>query len=85
MKMFAHLASATLKQVADWFVLFLHYCELHFLYSALINIGEDEGVVQRLALFHRLPYVGHLALCKYVLEEKARMSARHKAYLIGKR
>ena len=85
MKMFADLASATLKQVADWFDLFLHYCELNFLYSALINIGEDEGVVQRFALCHRLSYVFHLVLCKYVLEEEARMTAWHKAYLIGKR
>ena len=85
MKMFADLASATLKQVADWFDLFLHYCELHLLYPALVDIAENEGVVQRLALFHRLPYVGHLALGKYVLEEKARMTAWHKAYLIGKR
>jgi hypothetical protein len=26
-------------------------CELHFLYSAPINIGEDEVVVQSFALF----------------------------------
>ena len=64
---------------------FLLNCELHFLYAALIDIGEDEGVVQRFALFHRLLDVFHLALGKYVLEEKGRMIARHKAYLIGKR
>ena len=67
------------------FVLFLLYRELHFLYSALIDIGEDEGVAQGFSLFHRLPDVCHLAFGKYVLEEEARMTARHKAYLIGKR
>ena len=41
---------------------FLLNCELHFLYSALIDIGEDEGVAQGFSLFHRLLYVGHLAL-----------------------
>ena len=50
---------------------FLLNCELHFLYSALIDIGEDEGVAQGFSLFHRLLYVGHLALGKYVLEEDA--------------
>lgn len=29
-------------------------CELHLLYSAPINIGEDEVVVPGFALFHRL-------------------------------
>ena len=67
------------------FVLLLLYCELHFLYSALIDIGEDEGIAQGFALFHRLLDVGHLAFCKYVLEEDCRTIARHKAYLIGKR
>ena len=41
---------------------FLLNCELHFLYSALIDIDEDEGVAQGFSLFHRLLYVGHLAL-----------------------
>ena len=59
------------------------YSESHFLYSALIHIGEDEVVVQRFALFHRLFDVCHLALGKYVLEEEAGMRAGHKAYLIG--
>ena len=63
---------------------FLLNCELHFLYAALIDIGEDEGVVQRFALFHRVLGVRHLAFCKYVLEEDCRTIARHKAYLIGK-
>ena len=67
------------------FVLLLLYRELHFLYSALIDIGEDEGVAQGFSLFHRLLYVGHLALGKYVLEEEGRTIARHKAYVIGKR
>ena len=66
------------------FVLLLLDCELHFLYCALVNIAEDKGVVQRFALRHRLLDVGHLALGQYVLEEEARMTARHKAYLIGK-
>ena len=34
------------------FDLLLLYCELHFLYAAFIDIGEDEGVAQCLALFH---------------------------------
>ena len=67
------------------FVLLLLDCELHFLYCALVNIAEDKGIAQRFALRHRLLYVGHLALGQYVLEEEARMIARHKAYLIGKR
>ena len=65
--------------------LFLLNCEFYFLYSALIDISEDEVVVQRFALFHRSLDVFHLALGKYVLEEEGRMIARHKAYLIGKR
>ena len=64
---------------------FLLNCELHFLYSALIDIGKYEVVVQRFALFHRVLDVHHLALGKDVLEEKGRMIARRKAYLIGKR
>ena len=50
-----------------------------------MDIGEDEGVAQGFSLFHRLLYVGHLALGQYVLEEEARMIARYKAYLIRKR
>ena len=65
--------------------LFLLDGELHFLYCARIDIGENEGVVQRLALFHRLLDLFHLALSKYVLEEDSRTIARHKAYLIRKR
>ena len=64
---------------------FLLDCELHFLYSALIDVGEDKGVVECFALLHRLLDMCHLAFSQYVLEEKASMFARHKAYLIGKR
>ena len=58
---------------------FLLYCELHFLYPSLVNVAEDEGVVQRLALFHRVLGVRHLALGKDVLEEKGRMIAQQQA------
>ena len=64
---------------------FLLDCELHFLNSPPIDVGEDKGVVECFALLHRLLDVFHLALGKYVLEENRRMIARHKAYLIGKR
>ena len=64
---------------------FLLDCELHFLNSPPIDVGEDKGVVQCFALLHRLLDVFHLALGKYVLEENRRMITRHKAYLIGKR
>ena len=80
--------SSTIRSSCDnsgTVVLFLLDCELHFLYSSLVNVAEDKGVVQRFALFHRLLDVGCLALGKYVLEEEGRTCARHKAYFIGKR
>ncbi len=46
---------------------FLLYCEHHFLYSALINIGEDEVVVQSLAQFHRLLVVARKTLRHFAL------------------
>ena len=46
---------------------FLLYCEHHFLYSVLINIGEDEVVVQSLAQFHRLLVVARTTLRHFVL------------------
>ena len=74
----------TIDGVLCPFGLLLLYCELHFLYSSLINIGKDEVIAQSFAQFHRLLDVCHLALSKYVLEEDSRTIARHKAYLIGK-
>ena len=46
---------------------FLLYSEHHFLYSALINIGVDEVVVQSLALFHRLLVVVRKTLRHFAL------------------
>ena len=67
------------------FVLLLLDCELHLLYSALVNIAENKAVVQFFTLRHRLQDVGHLALGQYVLEKEGRVSTWHKAYLISKR
>ena len=53
------------------FILLLLDRKLHLLYAALIDIGEDEVVVQRFALFHRLLDVCHFALGKDVLEEES--------------
>ena len=50
--------------------LFLLDCERYFLYFSLIDIAEDEGIVQRLALFHRLLDMCHLAIGKYILEKE---------------
>ena len=36
------------------FILLLLDRKLHLLYSAFVNIAEDEGVAQHFALFHRL-------------------------------